>query len=81
MMLKKAGLRGGCGEPATSALVANKYPKTRQHRQRQRLPRISAMSDIPSPDTPQPDIPVPPQPDLPAPEPTEIPGDDVPKVG
>jgi hypothetical protein len=53
------------------------------------------MSDIPYPDTPQPDIPVLPEPDLPTPvpetepddapdlppEPSEPPGDDVPKVG
>jgi hypothetical protein len=55
------------------------------------------MSDIPYPDTPQPDIPVFPEPDMPTPvpevepdssggpdlppEPSELPGDDVPKVG
>jgi hypothetical protein len=53
------------------------------------------MSDIPYPDTPQPDISVLPEPDLPTPvpetgpddapdlppEPSEPPGDDVPKVG
>src|SRR5215208_5100972 len=35
-----------------------------------------AMSDIPYPDTPQPDIPVPPQPDLPTPVPETEPGPD-----
>jgi hypothetical protein len=58
-------------------------------------PEVSLMSDIPYPDTLQPDIPVPAQPDLPTPvpetepddapdlppEPSEPPGDDVPKVG
>jgi hypothetical protein len=55
-----------------------------------------AMSDIPYPDTPQPDIPVLPEPDIPTsvpevepnpgeepdlpPEPSELPGDDVPTV-
>jgi hypothetical protein len=79
-------------------------PRHKSYRAREpsewgRLPekvlRMLAMSDIPYPDTTQPDIPVPSQPDLPTPvpetepgdtpdlppEPSEPPGDDVPKVG
>jgi hypothetical protein len=61
----------------------------------QKVLRMLPVSDIPYPNTPQPDIPVLPEPDLPTPvpetepddapdlppEPSEPPGDDVPKVG